>query len=177
MAETLKLTPKESVTIRQSSPEVLEVEGSYGPRGKPPPAHYHPGQDEHFEISEGTLRAKVGGEQRDLGPGEVLDIPRGTPHQMWNPGDQPARVIWQTTPALRTAGWFRSIDALHSEGRVGGNGMPGPLAFGALLSEYDDVFRLAGPRPLVKAAVVVLGALGRARGYKPGSETFSDIGP
>jgi mannose-6-phosphate isomerase-like protein (cupin superfamily) len=177
MAETLKLTPGESVTIRQSSPEVLEVEGTYGPGGKPPPAHYHPAQDEHFEVLEGTLRAKVGGEERDLDQGEVLDIPLGTPHQMWNPGDQSARVLWQTRPSLRTAGWFRSIDALHREGRVGRNGMPGPLAFGALLSEYDDVFRLAGPRPLVKPAVAVLGALGRARGYKPRPETFSAVGP
>ena len=151
MAETLKLTPTESVTIRQSSPEVLEVEGSYGPGGKAPPAHYHPAQDEHFEVIDGTLRAKVGGEQRDLGPGEVLDIPQGTPHQMWNPHEQPARVIWQTRPALRTEGWF--------------------------LSEYDDSFRLAGPRLVVKGAVTVLGVLGRARGYKPDPQTFSAIGP
>jgi hypothetical protein len=54
--------------------------------------------------------------------------------------------------------------------------MPGPLAFGALLSEYDDVFRLAGPRPLVKGAVTVLGALGRLRGYEPGAETFRAAG-
>jgi len=171
MEETLKLTTSESVTIRQSSPEVLEVEGSYGPGGRPPPAHFHPAQDEHFEVLEGTLRTKVGGEQRDLGPGDPLDIPQGTPHQMWNPGEQGARVVWQTRPALRTEQWFRSIDALHREGRVGRNGMPGPLAFGAILSEYDDVFRLAGPRPLVNGAVALLGALGRLRGYEPGAET------
>jgi quercetin dioxygenase-like cupin family protein len=167
MAETLMLTGSESVTIRQSSAEVLEVEGSYGPQGKAPPAHYHPAQDEHFEVLEGSLRAKVGDEVHDLNTGDVLDIPRGTPHQMWNPGDQRARVRWQTQPALRTEQWFRSIDALHREGRVGANGMPGPLAFAAFLSEYDDIFRLAGPAPLVKPAVSVLGLLGRARGYRP----------
>jgi mannose-6-phosphate isomerase-like protein (cupin superfamily) len=43
--------------------------------------------------------------------GDVLDIPRGTPHRMWNPGEQRARVLWQTRPALRTEEWFRSIDA------------------------------------------------------------------
>jgi hypothetical protein len=44
--------------------------------------------------------------------------------------------------------------------------MPGPLAFGVLLSEYDDVFRLAvGPAPLLKPAIGLLGVLGRARGY------------
>src|SRR6266508_2450801 len=169
MAETLKLTRSESVTIRQSSPEVLEVEGSYGPGGKPPPVHYHPAQDEHFEVLEGSVRAKVGGEERDLAKGGVLDIPGGTPHQMWNPGSEPARVLWQTRPALRTEEWFRAIDALHREGRVGKHGRPGPLAFGAFLSEYDDIFRLAGPRPLVKGAVAFLGSLGRARGYQPGA--------
>jgi mannose-6-phosphate isomerase-like protein (cupin superfamily) len=166
MGETLKLTPSESVTIRQSSPEVLEVEGTYGPGGSPPPTHFHPAQDEHFTVVEGSLRTKVAGEQRELGPGEELVIPGGTPHQMWNPGDRPARVTWQTRPALRTEDWFRSIDRLHREGRVGRNGMPGPLAFGALLSEYDDVFRLAGPAPLMKGAVAILGALGRLRGYR-----------
>jgi mannose-6-phosphate isomerase-like protein (cupin superfamily) len=125
MVETLKLTPSESVTIKQSSPELLEVEGSYGPGGSPPPAHFHPAQDEHFEVLDGTMRAKVGGEERELGPGETLEIPRGTSHQMWNPGEQAARVVWQTRPALRTEEWFRSIDALHREGRVGARGCPG----------------------------------------------------
>jgi mannose-6-phosphate isomerase-like protein (cupin superfamily) len=166
MAEALKLTPNESVTIRQSSPEVLEVEGSYGPGGKAPPAHYHPAQDEHFEILDGTLRAKLSGEQRDLGAGEELEIPRGIPHQMWNPGDQPARVLWQTRPALRTEGWFRSIDALHREGRVGRNGMPGPLAFAVYLTEYRDVIRLAGPQALLRPVLATLGAVGRLRGYR-----------
>jgi quercetin dioxygenase-like cupin family protein len=169
MAETLKLTDTESVTIRQSSPEVLEVEGSYGPHGKAPPAHYHPAQDEHFEVLEGSVAAKVGGQRHDLVAGDTLDIPRGTPHQMWNPGEQRARVLWETRPALRTEEWFRSIDALHRQGRVRSNGMPGPLAFGTFLSEYGDIFRLAGPTPLVKGAVAVLGALGRARGYRPAS--------
>jgi hypothetical protein len=46
--------------------------------------------------------------------------------------------------------------------------MPGPLAFGAMLTEYSDVFRLAvGPDPVVRGALAVLGAVGRARGYRP----------
>jgi hypothetical protein len=90
---------------------------------------------------------------------------------MWNPGSEPARVRWQTRPRGRTEQWFRSVDALHREGKVGRNGMPGPLAFGALLSEYDDVLRLAvGPGPLVQGAITLLGALGRARGYRPAAE-------
>ena len=128
MPDTLRLTPHETVTIRKSTPELLEVEGSWGPEGKPPPAHYHPSQDEHFEVTEGTLSARIDSEERRLVKGEVLEIPRGMHHQIWNSGAETTRAIWQTRPAGRTEQWFRSIDALIREGRVGGNGMPGPLA-------------------------------------------------
>ena len=167
MSQTLKLTPTESLTIRYSSPELLEVEARYGP-GKPPPKHLHPDQDEHFRVLEGTLRVRTEGDERDLHAGDRIAIPRGTSHQMWNPGAAPARVLWQTRPAGRTEQWFRAIDILHREGRVDRSGMPGPLAFGALLSEYRDVFRLSvAPDPLLRPVVALLGALGRARGYEP----------
>jgi mannose-6-phosphate isomerase-like protein (cupin superfamily) len=170
MAETLKITPTESVEVRSSIPDALEVEVTYDPGGSPPPRHFHPTQDEHFEILAGTLRAWVDGEERDLGVGEEIDVPCGAVHRMWNPGDERTRAIWRTSPGGRTEQWFRAIDALHREGRVGRNGMPGPLAFGVMLSEYRDVFRLAGPDPVLRPALAALGALGRARGYsaKPG---------
>jgi quercetin dioxygenase-like cupin family protein len=166
MARTLKITPTESVTVRESGPEALEVEATYGVASKPPPKHFHPGQDEHFEVMEGKLRVRAGDEDRTLEAGEEIDIPRGTVHQMWNPGPGKARVLWQTRPAGRTEEWFAAIDRLHREGKVGRNGMPGPLAFAALLTEYDDVFRLAaGPEPVVRGALAALAPLGRMRGY------------
>jgi quercetin dioxygenase-like cupin family protein len=166
MARTLKITPTESVTVRESGPEALEVEATYGEAGKPPPKHFHPGQDEHFEVLAGRLRVRAGDEDRTLQAGDEIDIPRGTVHQMWNPGPDEARVLWQTRPAGRTEEWFAAIDRLHREGKVGRNGMPGPLAFAALLTEYDDVFRLAaGPEPVVRGALAALAPLGRMRGY------------
>ena len=167
MADSLRLTPGETVTIRRSDRDLLEVEGSWAPEGKPPPAHYHPAQDEHFEVLEGVLTARVGGEQREVRPGDVLDIPHGTPHQMWNAGAEPARALWQTRPAGRTEQWFRSIDRVYRQGRVGKNRMPGPLAYGVYLTEFRDVFRLAaGPEILTRPLLAVLGALGRLRGYR-----------
>ena len=50
MSRTLKITPTESVTVRVSTPELLEVEATYALAGKEPPKHYHPSQDEHFEV-------------------------------------------------------------------------------------------------------------------------------
>src|SRR5689334_11511778 len=103
MAETLKLTPTESVTIRSHEPHELEIEVSYAAGGTPPPAHHHPAQDEHFEVLEGSIAVQLDGEQRRLETGEQIEIPRGTPHQMWNPHESPARVRWRTMPAGRTA--------------------------------------------------------------------------
>ena len=164
MGDILKLTPSESLEVRSSTPQALEVEATYGPAGSPPPKHFHPAQDEHFEVLEGAIRVRVDGEERQLTPGDAIDIVRGSTHQMWNPGSEPARVSWRTTPAGRTERWFRAIDALHREGKVGRNGMPGPLAFGVMLSEYRDVFRLAGPDWLLRPLLAGLAVLGRARG-------------
>jgi len=165
MADTLKLTPTESVIIRRSEPDLLEVEGIWGPGGSPPPKHFHPDQDEHFEVIIGVLRAKVDGTEHELRQGDALDIPRGAVHQMWNPGEVEARASWQTRPAGRTEEWFRAVDAITRE--AGEEGRPGPLAFGGLLSEFDDVFRLAvAPQPLVRPLVGALGAIARARGRR-----------
>jgi mannose-6-phosphate isomerase-like protein (cupin superfamily) len=80
----------------------VEVEATYPPHSSPPPMHLHPQQDEHFTVLAGTMRTVVDGVERDLATGDVLDVPRGTPHLMWNPADEPAVMLWRTTPALRT---------------------------------------------------------------------------
>jgi hypothetical protein len=57
------------------------------------------------------------------------------------------------------------MDRIQAQGRVGKD-MPGPLAFGVLGTEYRDVFRLAGPDPLLRATLAQLGEVGRRRGYR-----------
>jgi hypothetical protein len=112
---------------------------------------------------------RVDGAERELGSGEEIEIPRGAVHQMWNPGSAPARVIWETRPAGRTEQWFRELGGLQASGSVGRNGMPSPLAFGVLLTEYRDVFRLAGPDTLLRGAFAALAIAGRVRGYRAGA--------
>ena len=161
MSAEYRLTPSESVTVKRSEIRVLEVEAVYGPDGSPPPKHFHPDQDERFTVLEGRLTAKVDGVEREVGEGEVLAVPRGAVHQMWNADSAPARVTWETSPAGRTEDWFREVDALQREA---GDGRPSPLAFGVLLDEYDDTFRLAvGPKPVMGPLTKLLGALGRLR--------------
>jgi mannose-6-phosphate isomerase-like protein (cupin superfamily) len=165
---TLTIAPWETVTIRTSTPEQLELEATFLPHDGKPPAHWHPDQDEHFEILEGTLSVRLGDQQLRVSAGDTVDIPRGTVHQFWNAGTAPARAIWQVRPAGRTEQWFTAIDAVHRSGRVGKNGRPSPLAYAVFLTEYRDIFRLATPAaPLVRAALTVLAPIGRLRGYRP----------
>jgi mannose-6-phosphate isomerase-like protein (cupin superfamily) len=88
MSDRLHITPGETLDVLERTPEALVLEATYAPGGSAPPAHYHPAQDEHFEVQAGTLRVEVSGVERDLEAGETLDIPRGTSHRMWNPHAQ-----------------------------------------------------------------------------------------
>jgi uncharacterized RmlC-like cupin family protein len=116
---------------------------TYGAGNEPPPKHLHPSQDEHFEVLEGSVRAKIAGEEREYGSGDTIDIPRKVAHQLWNPSSVPARVRWQVRPALRTREWFEALDQLQREGRTTKDGGPKPVAMVPLLFKYRDVFRLA----------------------------------
>src|SRR5436190_19537025 len=81
--------------------ELLEMEARY--RGDAPLAqpHFHPSQDEHFEVLEGTIHAVIDGVEHFYGEGEIFDVPAGTVHQMAAKG--PTVMRWQVRPALRTA--------------------------------------------------------------------------
>ena len=133
---TLRTGPTTELTILSETPEAFVVEAAYAEGGGPPPAHLHPAQDETFEVLEGRLRVVLGDEERTLDPGDRLAVPRGTAPRMWNEGG-PARVLWETRPALRTPEWFRVLDGWQREGMEG-------VDVAAVLAEYDDVFRLTG---------------------------------
>jgi quercetin dioxygenase-like cupin family protein len=88
-------------------PDLLQMEAIYGGTGQLPPAHFHPSQDERFEVLEGTVRAIVDGEERRYEAGDVFEIHAGTVHQM--AADPPARLRLEVRPALNTAEFFETI--------------------------------------------------------------------
>jgi quercetin dioxygenase-like cupin family protein len=149
---SLHLTGHEHVGLRAACDQSLEVEVTYLPGGRAPVAHLHPEQDETFEILDGTLTARIDGEERTFAAGDAFEVPRGTVHQMWNATEQPVRAIWRTSPALDTLAWFRGLDALTRAGRTG------MLDVAPLLARHRREFRLAGPRPVTAAATRVLAA-------------------
>jgi mannose-6-phosphate isomerase-like protein (cupin superfamily) len=154
MPTTYHLTPTEHVTIIDRDDRALVAEAVYGPAGSPPPAHLHPAQDEHFEVLGGEVTIDVHGQRRTLRAGESIDVPRRTPHQMWNahPTD-PVRVRWTTTPALRTEAWWAALDRME--------GKPTLTSFAPLLREYRDVFHLTAPPQWIAQPLFAALSVGR----------------
>jgi quercetin dioxygenase-like cupin family protein len=107
--QTIRLGDHEEIRVLGEDPDLLAMEATYEPGGSSPPAHYHPSQDEHFEVLEGAVRCRTPDGERELSAGETIDIPRGTVHQFWNPGGAAARVRWEVRPALRTREFFAAI--------------------------------------------------------------------
>jgi quercetin dioxygenase-like cupin family protein len=138
--EVLRLSPNSTLRVLSPGPEALVVEATYE-RGDPPPPHFHPAQEERFEVLEGAMRVVIDGEERELPAGEELRIPRETVHQMWNPEDAIARVRWETSPPGRTEEFFRGMDEVMPED----DSMPDIEALLAHVARFGDTMRLALP--------------------------------
>src|SRR5207237_8547002 len=69
---------------------LLEMAARYRPHSPEPPAHYHPKQEETFEIVSGALRFVVGGVEHVVHAGERIVIPAGAVHSACNPTDEEA---------------------------------------------------------------------------------------
>ncbi|MEX0648517.1 MAG: cupin domain-containing protein [Balneolaceae bacterium] len=59
---------------------LLEIE----PYAPGPPKHLHTGFDEYFETENGELSVWMDGEVKKIKPGEILHVPKGTPHKPFN---------------------------------------------------------------------------------------------
>lgn len=168
--ETLVLHDGEKVTIRTSAAdsggELLEVDAEWAPvEGHKPPAHFHPKQDERFEVREGELSVKLDGETRVLRAGDSLDVPRGAAHSMWNSGGVVTRASWQVRPALRTEDFFAAVHRMRAAGKSGKAGMIPLPAAGLILRAFPDEFQPAMPAPLRRPALGLLALIAKLRGY------------
>jgi quercetin dioxygenase-like cupin family protein len=157
---TYRLSAHQTLVVRRSGTdtggELLEVEATWSGGGPLPPAHFHPAQDEHFEMIEGRLRVLVDGQESLLGPGDVLDVPRGAVHAM-AATDGGARAIWQTRPALRTEQFFAAMSAAQSRGGS-------LLDFVPVARAHTAEVRFTTPPPWIQGPLFgVLGLIARLR--------------
>jgi quercetin dioxygenase-like cupin family protein len=100
------------VTGEDSAGAMFAVDCLVAPGGGPPP-HRHLAEDEFFHLYSGSIAFSAGGEERTIGAGESLFIPKGLAHSYRNAGAETARMVAVYTPA-GMEGWFREVfDAAH----------------------------------------------------------------
>lgn len=74
--------------------------------------HSHDAYEETIYGLEGALVWTVDRERNEVGPGEVLCIPRGAVHQFANSGDLDAKALAIVTPGILGPDYFREVAAV-----------------------------------------------------------------
>ena len=151
--------------VETGSPEVVVVEIAYKGDGVRPPMHFHPSQEERFEVLEGEINVVLEGEERVIRAGDELVVPPRTPHQMW--ATAPARQRWETRPALKTERFFETMWGMQQDGKLEGDPRQAKLQMALTMRHFRREIRVTNPSPAVqKFAFPLLGVLARARGKK-----------
>ena len=95
-----------------------------------PPPHRHAHLHDMFYVLEGTLRMRVGDDERDVGPGTFVCVPPGVVHSFRNATGEFVRFLNFNTPS----GWEHYMRELGEAARSG------PLtsdAIGRIASRHD----------------------------------------
>ncbi|HEU5214354.1 MAG TPA: cupin domain-containing protein [Gaiellaceae bacterium] len=155
-------------TAAETGGELVRVETIVEPDGFVAATHVHPSQTERFDILEGTVEFRVGGETVQASAGDEVVVPAGTPHRFRNPGDEEARFLLEVRPALKFESLIETMFTLAAEGKTGRRGLPGPFRLAVIAREHFDTVRLPFPPAAMQRAALAVGApLGRALGYEP----------
>lgn len=154
-------------TSADTQGEYLEMEVAYPPRSSRPPSHYHPYQEEHFEVLRGTFRVRMGDLERTYETGEKFTVPPNTHHWMHNISDQEGCLLWQIRPAMKSQAFFETLWGLEADGKTDAQGRPGLLQLAVILHEYSQEFRLTSPPDWVQRLLFgFLSPIGKLLGYR-----------
>jgi quercetin dioxygenase-like cupin family protein len=155
-------------TSAETNGEAVVIETTVQPGGFVAAAHVHPHQEERFQVLRGTVAFRAGREKVELGPGETITVPAGTPHKFWNAGDGEASFTCEVRPALQFEQLIETMFALAADGKTNRKGMPNPLRLAVIARAHFDTVRLPFPPVALQRLGLALGSpLGRLAGYGP----------
>jgi mannose-6-phosphate isomerase-like protein (cupin superfamily) len=77
----------------------FSVVESIEPPGSGAGLHRHPGFEEKFIVCEGRFEFVVGGARHEVAAGEMIFVPRGTPHSLKSLGPENGRLVTISSPA------------------------------------------------------------------------------
>jgi len=146
----------------------LEAELRVQPGGAVAGEHVHHDFDERFRVKAGRIAFKLDGSESVAGPGESVEIPRGSWHDWWNASDEEeAAADVFVSEGGRFLLMIENLFGLARDGHTNRKGMPDPLQLTMFATEFRDV--IVFKRPPAAIQTVVFGALrpiAKARGYR-----------
>ena len=92
--------------------------------------HVHRVQEETFYVPNGVCEWQIGDQKVMARRGTYVFIPPGVPHDIRNPGDEPARLLMTVSPPGHEQ-YFEQLAVLTANGR------PDPEALSALRRRFD----------------------------------------
>jgi quercetin dioxygenase-like cupin family protein len=133
-------------TAAETNGELVAIDLELPSGGRVPGwLHLHPRQTERFEVVEGKMRFRVWRELVLAGPGEVVVVPAGVPHDFANVGDESAVVRVEIRPALKMEQLFETAVSLAEQGRTMMGGIPKPLDLALFTREFEEEVQAAFP--------------------------------
>ncbi len=151
----------------ETNGELLEMEAVYNPNSVRPPLHYHPKQEEQFEVLAGAFRVRIGDTEQTYQVGDIFTVPRGTPHWMYNLSETEGRLRWQIRPALKSQDFFATMWGLAADGETGPDGLPNLWQLAVILRAYRNEFRASKPPYFIQWLLFgLLAPIARRKGYR-----------
>ena len=150
-------------TSAQTNGELLRVEVVLPP-GFSMAEHVHPRQEEQHQVLSGTLRARVGGRDRDYKAGERVVGPPGVPHAWRNPSDQKdLHIVSEHRPASHTEHMLETGFAIAQDLEADKKGfLKHVLRAAVLLDEIKEDFYFTGaPLRTLMTVFIALAPTGR----------------
>jgi quercetin dioxygenase-like cupin family protein len=159
-----------SFAVRTSAAETngerVELEITVPPGSPGPPPHFHPRQEEQWQVLEGKLDVQIDGEWRTLQQGEAASIPAGSVHTLRNKTSDTVRVLDVHIPALDFQDYMMDLHRLAEEGKVTSLRNPRSLIYLATVLREHRTTQLTASRAQ-RTAESALAGLGRLLGMRP----------
>ena len=76
------------------------------------PPHIHPTQDEYLYILEGRFEFVLDGKDEQAAPGDLVRLPMGVPHGIFNRSGAPAKCLFWVSPTRKLYDLFWGIHTM-----------------------------------------------------------------
>lgn len=84
--------------LKSNTPSSFSFE-TFFPPGTFVPPHIHPNQDEFIYVLDGTFDLFLDGEDGKASTGDLVRMPRGIAHGIFNNSDDPVKALFWVSPA------------------------------------------------------------------------------